>query len=403
MGALEEINKQAQKAFPLFMDDMIAGLNGALATSSSFFPLVVRADFSKETENAETKSKLLADLYDNSKNVCGRGYSLQIEVVNTRSKGRRKVLKRILFENKEDYLSFLSGKDECEGFTDALVTLLEEGLFSKDQLKNWAWDHLRELCECHKENFWLNACTVAKWLKNNPNSGLFIREIPLDLDKTFIEENKALIHSLVTLNPIKISFEADHGLLGRQSSLRFKAAGKDLELNLCKLALSEVTLSIQDFCRLNQSELFDKIKNVFIIENEMVYLTFPETEKSLCIFCRGYTANILKLCEWLSEKEIFYFGDIEVYSFDILSSLRSYFTNIQSFCMDEQTLTSFSDRIQKNQNPIKRPLPLNLTDQEKEAYSKLRNNSDFLELKSECISIEYIKEKLKNLFSPKEY
>ncbi|MBQ5570329.1 MAG: hypothetical protein IIT45_07785, partial [Treponema sp.] len=190
MTALDEIKRLAQKEFPLFIKYICDGLTGALVQNTHFFPMPVRVNFAKEAENPEEKAQILSELYENSKNVCGTGYTLEIELVSTRSKGNRKVLKRICFLTEDDYLAFLiksnavenaagsaggaadgatagavgaatgagasasanagagatdASEYETEGFNEAIFAIIESGLLLAEELPTWAFKHLADL------------------------------------------------------------------------------------------------------------------------------------------------------------------------------------------------------------------------------------------------------------------
>ena len=415
MTALDEIKRLAQKEFPLFIKYISDGLTGALVQNTHFFPMPVRVNFAKEAENPEEKAQILSELYENSKNVSGTGYTLEIELVSTRSKGNRKVLKRICFQTEDDYLAFLiksnaeegstasadASEYETEGFNEAIFVIIESGLLLPEELPTWAFKHLEELGRYHEdEHFWQNICKVARWLKNNKNCNLYIRELPFinSIPPKFIEDNKNLIHSLVTQKAIKISFEADHGLLGKQTTARFRSLCKEVPLMLGQMELKELTVPIEDFCNLPKSGILQGIENVFIVETEMVYLTFPECKKSLCILAQGYNANILKLCDWLKEFPLYYFGNCSENSFGMLSSLRGYFENLKSFCMDMATINAYKDCLQKGDNSFVQTIPPNLDYQENQAYLYLHDSAEKNCLSQDNISIEYIQKALAQLF-----
>lgn len=432
MTALDEIKRLAQKEFPLFIKYICDGLTGALVQNTHFFPMPVRVNFAKEAENPEEKARILSELYENSKNVCGTGYTLEIELVSTRSKGNRKVLKRICFLTEDDYLAFLiksnagenaastgessagasasanagagatdASEYETEGFNEAIFAIIESGLLLPEELPTWAFKHLAELGRYHEdEHFWQNICKVARWLKSNKNCNLYIRELPFinSIPPKFIEDNKNLIHSLVTQKAIKISFEADHGLLGKQTTVRFRSLCKEAPLMLGQMELKELTVPIEDFCMLPKSGILQGIENVFIVETEMVYLTFPECKKSLCILAQGYNANVLKLCDWLKEFPLYYFGNCSENSFSMLSSLRGYFENLKSFCMDMATINAYKDCLQKGDNSFVQTIPPNLDYAENQAYLFLHDSAEKNCLSQDNISIEYIQKALAQLF-----
>ncbi|MBQ1593033.1 MAG: hypothetical protein II077_13445, partial [Treponema sp.] len=290
---------------------------------------------------------------------------------------------------------------ETEGFNEAIFAIIESGLLLAEELPTWAFKHLAELGRYHEdEHFWQNICKVARWLKSNKNCNLYIRELPFinSIPPKFIEDNKNLIHSLVTQKAIKISFEADHGLLGKQTTVRFRSLCKEVPLMLGQMELKELTVPIEDFCMLPKSGILQGIENVFIVETEMVYLTFPECPKSLCILAQGYNANVLKLCDWLKEFPLYYFGNCSENSFSMLSSLRGYFENLKSFCMDMATINAYKDCLQKGDNSFVQTIPPNLDYAENQAYLFLHDSAEKNCLSQDNISIEYIQKALAQLF-----
>jgi hypothetical protein len=77
---------------------------------------------------------------------------------------------------------------------------------------------------------------------------------------------------------------------------------------------------------------------VFITENEVNGLVFPDIPASLVIFGLGYGVQLLGEVEWLKEKTLYYWGDIDTHGFAILDRLRADFPHVQSFLMDHETL-----------------------------------------------------------------
>ena len=90
-------------------------------------------------------------------------------------------------------------------------------------------------------------------------------------------------------------------------------------------------------------DLTPAVEKIFITENKINGLTFPDMPLSLIIFGLGYGVQSLKKVEWLKSKQILYWGDIDTHGFSILSMIRHYFPDIRSFLMDKRTLLHFKD------------------------------------------------------------
>ena len=63
---------------------------------------------------------------------------------------------------------------------------------------------------------------------------------------------------------------------------------------------------------------------------------------TMAIFGSGTAVNGLKQVAWLKEKEIFYWGDIDVQGFEMLSAVRGIFSQTKSMLMDKTVFTTFT-------------------------------------------------------------
>jgi hypothetical protein len=81
------------------------------------------------------------------------------------------------------------------------------------------------------------------------------------------------------------------------------------------LGLTDIQVTEEEFRRLKIP-----CKKVFVLENKtnfsnlMNFLTLPQLENTIGIFGSGYKVADLKNASWLSEKEIFYWGDIDTWT-----------------------------------------------------------------------------------------
>lgn len=158
--------------------------------------------------------------------------------------------------------------------------------------------------------------------------------------------------------------------------------------------LNECQILLGDFSKLDESFLH-KIKNIFIVENEMVYLTFPRYKDSICIWGQGYKVNILNGIDWFKSKGLYYFGDLDEHGFDILSTYRRYYPQIQSFCMDNKILEEYRQFLVNGKKLENERIPENLTEAEKECFMILRGvKSEKNRLEQERISVAYITKQL---------
>ena len=74
----------------------------------------------------------------------------------------------------------------------------------------------------------------------------------------------------------------------------------------------------------------------------MNFLTLPELKNTIAIWGGGYAVKNLQHIEWLTDKSIYYWGDIDIQGFEILSMLRGYYEQTISLMMDEETFNKFN-------------------------------------------------------------
>lgn len=420
----EEIYKKAVYQFSSFLDwkaEQI--LKTAYSENNAdihndFFPLVIKGSKGSASKDLVSRMNEVAPLIAESKqkNKKRIGYSLDFEQINTRTNGMQTVIKNIYFETENDFLHFIKKESATQNFVSAIKILNSELQLEKQQNSTvkinfnleWIHSHHSDLCDSHSDetNFWHSVCLCVNYLFQNTSSNLYLRQLPVKVHTKFIESNKALIQSLlaVTESDIsdsteenkKTSFESKYGIKEKPVLVRFRSLDKKILLNVNSLQVSEMILPLCDFESFDKSDLFSRIKRIFIIENEMVYLSFPEVADSICIWGHGFTATVFKSCSWFNKKNIFYFGDLDEHGFLILSDFRKYFPLTKSFCMDSRTLKTFDSFRSKGKSLSGNFIPQNLTEEEKlvftELHNSVSNNGDRLE--QEHISNDYIEDAL---------
>lgn len=360
-----------------------------------FFPLIIKADKGKVNDDLLTRQKELQLLISKSKNKTGSGYKLDVETVNSQKNGEQTKVSRIYFENENDYLSFINEKKSYKLFDTAISKIKNSNLLSNEKFVEWAKAHLTDLCaEPESNHFWTDVCLCADWLNKNQDSNLYIREIPLPVHTKFIEQNKKIIKSLTEKADSEYEFEITFGLRAKPDFVRFRSLSDNIMLPFSESRLNECQILLDDFSKLDESFLH-KIKNIFIVENEMVYLTFPRYKDSICIWGQGYKVNILNGIEWFKSKELYYFGDLDEHGFDILSTYRRRYPQIQSFCMDNKILEEYRQFLVNGKKLENERIPENLNETEKECFMILRSvKSEKNRLEQERISVAYITKQL---------
>ena len=389
----QEIKEKARRQFKEFLKAI--AINGS---GKDFFPLVIRGGQSKATGDLRENQKEIAALINSSKEKTGKGWKIVFETVNTRSNGTQTVIKQIEIESEKDFLDVTGYKKETEYFENSLSVIRSKIRDSDVDIQNWILSHLKELSDVENEKqnpcYWQKICECVNFLRRNKNSGLYIREIPVEVHTKFIEQNKNIIHSLITEEKIAKTFESDHGLKEKPVLVRFRSLDEDKPILLSGMKLDEISVPVENLKASNS--IFEQFSSIYVVENEMVFLTFPKVKDSVCIWGHGYTATVLKQLEWLKDFELIYFGDLDEHGFDILSKFRESFPKTKSLCMDTKTLDQFAQfrvasKIEKHIVP-----PQNLTESESECFNELNQNPQKNRLEQERISQKWIKEQIKS-------
>src|SRR5207248_1468020 len=89
--------------------------------------------------------------------------------------------------------------------------------------------------------------------------------------------------------------------------------------------LSDITVPATQFAQLSLP-----VRRIFITENEINGLAFPDVPRGVIIFGLGYSLDLLAGANWLSDREIHYWGDIDTHGFAMLDRLRAMFPAARS-------------------------------------------------------------------------
>jgi hypothetical protein len=319
-------------------------------------------------------SKSLHDLQASAKATLGYGYQIDFEPVDHRQLGAQHLPGRIYFDSEQDYLRFIGKVREATQFkqlaqqTFAQYPTLAEVLHDKPRM---LLDNLA---------VWCKLLSVVTWFIAHPRPDIFIRQIDLPgIDSKFIEQHKIQLTVLldVLLPPSSIlreakSFELRFGLRFDQHLIRFRV----LDTTLSLAGLTDLTLPLQDF-----SQLKLPIENVFITENKVNGLAFPDFSNSVVIFSLGYGIGSLDEAGWLKNKRIIYWGDLDTHGFAILSRLRASYSHVESMLMDSATLAVNRNLCVAEASPVKE-IPQYLTVAERDTFNLLLS-SDGISLRLE--------------------
>lgn len=309
-------------------------------------------------------------------------FPLEYKEVVFKTMGRQKMPSKIVFASKEAYLEFIDKKHEYEHFVERYETITRRYPALK------AFFVKKPFTVLEYQGVWEKLLLVMAFLQRNNDPQIYIRELPMrGVDTKFIEQYKKIIDTLLSViqnrEPLtrlsQNAFEKRYGFLYPEPLIRFRILDPALSIQgLNDLSVTQRAFqSLQILC-----------KKIFIVENEITTLSFPECEDAIVIFGRGYGVKVLKEVTWFMDKKIYYWGDIDMDGYAILSQIRGYYPHVQSILMDEPTFETYRDLCVelKAKNSIA-ALP-NLSPDEQRVYEKLYSNATQIRLEQERIPLE---------------
>jgi hypothetical protein len=372
--------------------------------NEQLFPLslhVKRPDAQALSQRFDEVRTWIKDLEAGSKIVQGFGYEIQWTEINHRALGRNKLPVRVVIPTEDDLLRLIGKDDQAKCFRHLAGTTLKQFPALKD------WLARKPLTAIEYSNDWDRILLVLAWFRDHPRPGLYLRQLDIPgVDTKFIESRTKLLSELldIVLDAQAVEtaakhFEQRYGLLSKPLLVRFRLLDKNFNLH----GFSDLTVPAPEFARLGflDKDLSVKdlpVKQVFITENDVNGLAFPDVANSLVIFGLGYGLERLAAVEWLRGKTLYYWGDIDTHGFVMLNRLRSAWPHVQSFLMDRETLMAHRVLWVKEDAPSNEALN-RLTPSEQAVYDDLRYNQlgEQVRLEQERISFGWLKKTLQTL------
>lgn len=228
-------------------------------------------------------------------------------------------------------------------------------------------------------------CQVAMELKEGYAEGKPLRALSIcGCDTKFIERNHHLITTLVALR-----YGEQVKDLGLEKFL--KAEDGDNHW-LLVVPLAPNVLPFKQL-RLQASELRKTslpCKNILIVENEHCLYQLPEIEDTIAIFGAGLNLSWMQ-SEWLSSRNIGYWGDMDTWGLNMLATARSYQDHLIPLMMNRETFERFRSYAVEELSPYSEEPPSNLTIEEREFYQFLFSLEKG-RLEQEFLPIAYVHE-----------
>ncbi len=371
----------------------------------AMFPLVIRFRKPGAGELLEKFGEVkdwLSELRSHSKEQRGHGYTLTLKPLSHRKLGEQLVPDHICFDSPEDLCRFIGKDKELLQWRKLRVEI------EKTHPALAPWIERTPLAILDYKEDWERIFLVISFFQKNLQYGRYLRQLEIPgIDTKFIERHKPLLWELLKIiipqsaNTAGMAkdqivekfsgsgFEQRYGLKYDEPAVRFRLLDPALNDGL---GLKDMTVPVSDFKKAKIA-----CSRVFVTENKINGLSFPICPKSIVVFGLGYGLGMLSDVDWLKEREIIYWGDIDTHGFAILSQIRSFLPQARSFLMDSDTFLRFRQLCVEEPEESRFTGKLsNLTQDESKFFDNLREGRLGFRprLEQERIPFGYICEKL---------
>ncbi|MDQ7047866.1 MAG: DUF2220 family protein [Sulfurovum sp.] len=299
----------------------------------------IKAYVLEEDFNIEIKFKRLSEkeieqnfeeIRDWIESLKQSSFDVDFQKITYRSLGEQFVPKVLVF-TRESFLKHL-GK---ENIFKRHIQLIDKSIEEFPKLKRLFIEKPKLIMEY--DEVWERLLLVSAYFIAHPKPNVYMRELEIEgVDTKFIESHKKvldmILSTLLEREMTKLAqhgFEKCYGLKYDLPSIRFRILDESYYL----AGLSDISLPLDEFMKLDSA-----CEKVFVTENKINGLSFPNIKSAMVIFGLGYGIESLKDVVWLREKKLYYWGDIDTHGFAILSQFRSYFPQTHSIFMDKQTI-----------------------------------------------------------------
>lgn len=314
-----------------------------------------------------------------------------------RDVGRNDLPIRVWVDSFADLAALLGVAGEVR----TLDRLLTETEVKVPELTGWVRRHPQQAI-AHAE-VWTRLLDTTAWIQARETPSLYLRQIDVPgVDTKFVETYQLMLAQLLeeVLPPDRIDLRFDRskfagrfGFRRQPDYTRFRFLAPQ---TVFPDGITEVTLRATEFAKLDPS-----CSTVIMVENEISYLALPELPDTLAIFGSGFALGSVVGLQWLQDKRIIYWGDIDTYGFAILNRLRADFAGVESMLMDVDTLLAHRQQWVVEPKPTRIALP-HLAEAESVLYRDLVEDrfGHHVRLEQERVRFSLVRAALRQLSQP---
>lgn len=181
---------------------------------------------------------------------------------------------------------------------------------------------------------YLRFVSAFEWLASHPDSGLYMRQLPIaGLDSKWVESHAGPLARLlaVRLGRTPGPLAAVAGLATDVTRRRLRLLDPALRQHVC--GLSDLQVRVDEL-----GQLALPIRVAVVVENQQTALACGDLPGAVLLMGGGFAVTELGRLPWLQQVPLVYWGDIDTAGFAILAALRAWHPHTVSCLMDEATL-----------------------------------------------------------------
>ena len=354
---------QLQKYYPRYLSTLIEGI--------PFTPVVLKGGKAKPTTTKELEQGI-ASFLRHQKSGNNPGWEISWETWQSKKLGNQQWPASVAVTTEADMLYLLRKEKEVAQFRKLLQQLLQ---WSNDIA---SWLAAKPLRVLEYANRWPGICAVVNYLLQHDVRGQYIRSLPVPVHTKFIQQNSAIILSMLRhLAPDRFAADAKdlEGALG----LRHKPVLCTLRWLDSVLAASHTSgMEVVGVTSEALRQVQWPVREVWVVENETNLYLLPSRSGAMALFGKGYALHDLQGIPMLQQSRLLYWGDLDEDGFRMLHQFRQLYPHTESLLMDEATVQAHAGEIQA----ITLRFPdqeMNLTASEKAAWQLLWARSGRIE------------------------
>lgn len=245
------------------------------------------------------------------------------------SLGAQSVPERLRFDSPSALAAF-AGKSTHWRTVSTRCAALIERWDGRPEVASVLRRHARAIGELPPADF-ARLTAVIEWLVAHPDSGLYIRQLPIrGVDTKWVGAHRSLVTGVVTAitGATGLGLEQPPGLV----RVRF------LDPGLRPGGLDDLASPVETLAAL---DLHPTV--VYVFENLESVVAMPDVAGAVVVHGSGYAVDRLGRIPWIRDGLIVYWGDLDSNGFAILNRLRSHCSDVQTVLMDEDVLIEHRD------------------------------------------------------------